>query len=119
MSVVKINVLTVPAPMRETLEERFAGRAGEVDKTPGFESFQLLRPTDDSDEYFVVTQWESDEAFEDWMASRAFQQGHAKPGGAEKPGAGGEMTGGEAPSRPASSQAALRAFEVVIESKAG
>lgn len=111
MSVVKINVLTVPAPMRDTLEERFGARAGEVDKTPGFESFQLLRPTDDSDEYFVVTQWESDQSFESWMASQAFQQGHAKPDG--------DASDGEAPQRPASSQAVLRAFEVVIESRAG
>lgn len=108
MSVVKINVLTVPDGMRDTLEERFANRAGEVDQTPGFESFQLLRPTDDSDEYFVVTQWESDEAFEAWMSSRAFQQGHAKPGGGDE---------AEAPQRPAASQAQLRAFEVVLESR--
>jgi heme-degrading monooxygenase HmoA len=87
VSVVKINVLSVPEPMRDTLEERFSSRAGEVDTTPGFESFELLRPTDDSDEYFVVTRWESDEAFQAWMDSRAFQQGHAQSGQGQRPAA--------------------------------
>lgn len=89
MSVVKINVLTVPEERREVLEERFASRAGEVESTPGFESFDLLRPTDGSDRYFVVTRWESEEAFEAWMASQAFQKGHAQSGEGQPPAASG------------------------------
>ena len=44
MSVVKINVLTVPAEMREAFEQRFANRAGLVESADGFEAFELLRP---------------------------------------------------------------------------
>ena len=43
-SVVKINVLTVPAEQREVLEKRFASRAGSVEGADGFEWFELLRP---------------------------------------------------------------------------
>jgi heme-degrading monooxygenase HmoA len=89
MAVVKINVLTVPEEMRDTLEQRFGARAGEVEKTPGFLSFDLLRPTDDSDRYFVVTKWESEEAFQAWMASREFQQGHAQSNEGQRPAASG------------------------------
>lgn len=89
MAVVKINVLTVPEPMRETLEQRFGARAGEVEKTPGFLSFDLLRPTDDSDRYFVVTKWESEEAFQAWVESRAFQHGHAQSSEGQPPAASG------------------------------
>lgn len=46
MSVVKINAPTVPAEMRETLEQRFASRAGMVDSQDGFEWFELLRPVE-------------------------------------------------------------------------
>ena len=99
MAIVKINVLTVPEERSDTLEERFASRAGEVEKTPGFLSFELLRPTDDSDEYFVVTRWESEEAFQAWMDSREFQQGHAQSGEGQ---------------RAAASGSALRSFEVVL-----
>ena len=76
MSVVKINVLEVPAGNGAMLEERFAARTGDVDTVDGFESFELLRPTDGSERYLVVTRWRDDAAFDAWMSSDAFQQGH-------------------------------------------
>ncbi len=78
MSFVAINVLEVPPQMRKTLEQRFAGRAGEVDKMPGFEHFELLRPADGQDRYFVYTRWDSRDSFEAWLRSSAFGQGHAQ-----------------------------------------
>lgn len=78
MPFVAINVLTVPAPMRETLEQRFAARAGEVDKMDGFQAFELLRPVEGQDRYLVYTRWDSREAFEAWTSSQAFDRGHAQ-----------------------------------------
>lgn len=80
MSVVKINAIEVPEGMGERLEERFAARAGEVDQMPGFEAFELLRPSKAGEPYYVYTRWESDEAFTNWLESRQFQQGHARSG---------------------------------------
>ena len=57
MSVVKINAITVPAERADELIARFANRAGEVSKMPGFEAFELLRPTDDRDVFLVYTRW--------------------------------------------------------------
>lgn len=78
MAFVAINVLTVPEAMRDTLEQRFAARAGEVDKMDGFEHFELLRPAGGQDRYFVYTRWESKAHFEGWLSSSAFGQGHAQ-----------------------------------------
>jgi heme oxygenase (mycobilin-producing) len=78
MSFVAINTLTVPAEMRETLEQRFASRAGEVDKMDGFEAFELLRPVAGQDRYLVYTRWSSEEAFRAWTESQAFSKGHAR-----------------------------------------
>ena len=78
MSFVVINVLTGPEPMRETLEGRFANRAGEVDKMEGFEHFELLRPVAGQDNYLVYTRWASEENFKAWMNSQAFTHGHAQ-----------------------------------------
>jgi heme-degrading monooxygenase HmoA len=78
MSFVAINVLEVPEGRREMLEERFAGRAGEVEKMEGFEHFELLRPVEGSDRYLVYTRWKSREAFETWVSSQAFSRGHAQ-----------------------------------------
>jgi heme oxygenase (mycobilin-producing) len=78
MSYVVINALTVPGGNGEVLEQRFAGRAGLVDKAAGFEAFRLLRPADGADRYLVYTQWRSREDFEAWQSSRDFGAGHAR-----------------------------------------
>ncbi|MDP8969269.1 MAG: antibiotic biosynthesis monooxygenase [Actinomycetota bacterium] len=78
MSYVAINVLTVPEEMRQTLEQRFAGRAGEVDKMDGFEAFELLRPVGGQDRYMVYTRWDSEASFKAWVESQAFTRGHAQ-----------------------------------------
>ena len=98
MTVVKINAITVPGGAGTELERRFAARAGDVDQQPGFEGFELLRPTDGSNRYFVVTRWADEESFQGWMGSRAFGAEHGK-----------QQEG----QRPVASGAELLAFEVV------
>ncbi len=100
MPYVAINVLTVPQGRGEVLEERFAGRAGAVESSPGFERFELLRPVEGTDQYLVYTRWRSREDFEAWTASQAFGEGHARAGG-EGPAA-----------RPAAAGATVWQFEV-------
>ncbi len=68
MSVVKINVLTVPAEQREVLEQRFGARAGAVENSDGFEYFELLRPVEGTDQYLVYTRWRDEESFQAWLA---------------------------------------------------
>jgi len=103
MSVVKINAIRVPEGAGPELEKRFAARAGTVEKSPGFLGFQLLRPTAGDDRYFVVTHWESEEAFAAWRDGDA-RAAHATPPG-------------EAPKKPVSSGADLLEFEVVLDVK--
>ncbi|NGO71605.1 antibiotic biosynthesis monooxygenase family protein [Streptomyces boncukensis] len=82
MSIVKINVLTVPPEQREVLEERFGSRAGMVESSDGFEWFELLRPVDGTDRYLVYTRWRDEESFQAWMegpAKAAHQGGGGKP----------------------------------------
>ena len=83
MSVVRINAITVPPERADELGARFAARAGEVGKADGFEEFQLLRPTDDRTTWLVYTRWRDEGAFNAWMESRAFTEGHARRGGEE------------------------------------
>jgi heme oxygenase (mycobilin-producing) len=78
MGFVAINVLTVPPDRRDTLEQRFAARAREVERMPGFESFELLRPTEGLDRYLVYTRWDSEASFRAWLESDAFSRGHAQ-----------------------------------------
>ncbi|MFU8841358.1 MAG: antibiotic biosynthesis monooxygenase family protein [Nitriliruptoraceae bacterium] len=76
MSIVKINAIKVPHGGGDQLEERFAARAGEVEHVDGFESFELLRPTDGSHRYLVVTRWRDAAAYDAWAHSDAFAASH-------------------------------------------
>jgi heme-degrading monooxygenase HmoA len=76
MSVVRINAITVPRERADELVARFAARAGEVAKMPGFEAFELLAPTDERDVFLVYTRWASAADFDAWVQSPAFQHGH-------------------------------------------
>jgi len=97
MSIVKINVLTVPEEQRETLEKRFAARAGAVDGADGFEWFELLRPVEGTDTYLVYTRWRDEESFQAWMAG---SMGAGHQGGGDRP-------------KPAASGSTLWSFDVV------
>lgn len=76
MSVVKVNAITVPPERADELVARFAARAGEVAKMPGFEAFELLRPSDDRNVFLVYTRWASEDDFRAWVESPAFAHGH-------------------------------------------
>lgn len=95
MTVVKINAIEIPAGAGPELEKRFAARAGSVEGSPGFIRFQLLRPVKGDDRYFVLTEWENEESFQEWSGGRA-QAAHA-----------GEQR------KPVASGASLLEFEVV------
>jgi heme-degrading monooxygenase HmoA len=76
VSIVKINAITVPRERFGEFERRFASRAGRVSSAEGFEAFELLRPNDDREVCLVITRWRSEEDFQAWMGSPAFQHGH-------------------------------------------
>ena len=95
MSVVKINCLSVPAEMREVLEQRFAARAGAVESSDGFEWFELLRPVEGTDRYLVYTRWRAEEDFQAWMSSQSFERGHAQAAGDRPAGQGPAASGSE------------------------
>ena len=102
MAVVKINAIEVSPDRASELEERFAKRAGEVEKMPGFLGFELLRPVEGETRYFVYTRWESEEAVPGVVESSSFTRGHAQAA---------TDRGG---SRRATARALL-SFEVVLE----
>jgi heme-degrading monooxygenase HmoA len=104
MTVVKINAITVPEGKGEALEERFRNRRGEVERMPGFLSFELLRPTNGETRYFVYTRWESEAAFQAWVQSDAFKRGHS----------GGQASS----SKPVATGSHLLEFEIALSSDA-
>ena len=106
MTVVKINAITVPGEQGAEIARRFAERVGAVDSQGGFEGFELLRPTDGRDMWLVVSRWRDEAAFQAWLSSPSFAEGHRGVTGA---GHGGGSHGGE---RPIAMKAELWSFHI-------
>ncbi len=104
MTVIKINAITVASDSGDELARRFAARAGAVDNQPGFEGFELMKPTDDRTTWLVVTRWRDEAAFDAWLSSPSFAHGHQ---GAAKPAAHGG---------PVSTHSELWSYEPVLGS---
>ena len=102
MTTIKINAITVPAGSGDELAHRFAARAGAVDGAEGFEGFELLRPTDDREQWLVITRWRDEASFQAWVSSPDFAEGHRSAV---------ERAGGEAP-RPVSTHSEVWSYEV-------
>lgn len=102
MTVIKINAITASAGSGDELAHRFAARAGAVDDTDGFEGFELLKPTDDREQWLVITRWRDEESFQAWVSSPAFAHGHRSAA---------ERDSGDAP-QPVSTHSELWSYEV-------
>ncbi|MDH6236805.1 antibiotic biosynthesis monooxygenase [Cryobacterium sp. CG_9.6] len=102
MTIIKINAITVADGSGDELAHRFAARAGAVDDQPGFEGFELLKPTDDRSTWLVLTRWADEESFQTWLSSPAFSHGHRS----EKP------VDGEPAARPAGVSSELWSYEI-------
>ena len=77
---VATNGITISKGHGADLEEQFRSRGG-VKEQPGFLGFELWQQRDDggTEEFLIVTHWESEESHAEWTRSEAFRQAHAGP----------------------------------------
>lgn len=108
MVFVAVNALSVPEGEGETLERRFGGRAGLVEGSEGFVSFELWRPNSGTTDYLVVTRWESEDFYQKWLQSRQFAAGH-----------GDSRGGGDSTRSPAAAGSQIWLFTAVQSVYAG
>ena len=77
---VATNRITIKRGNGEDLESRFGAQGG-VEGQAGFLGFEMwkLDKDEDTEEYLIVTHWESKEANMAWIHSDSFKQAHAGP----------------------------------------
>ena len=73
------NRVPVAPQWRAKFEERFRQRAGQVDKQPGLIRMEVLKPISDDTPYLVVTVWQDQQSFEQWIESEDFKLAHQNP----------------------------------------
>lgn len=83
MSVVKINALEIPPQAGDEIVARFTARMGSLSEVAGFEGFELLRPTADTESrWFVYTRWADQASYEGWRDGDGAKASHASTEGA-------------------------------------
>lgn len=63
--------------MESDVAAAFRGRPHAVDAAPGFIRMDVLSPTEDSAEFWLVTSWTDEESFRAWHHSHEFRESHA------------------------------------------
>lgn len=85
-SFVTVSGIAVPAAGAAALEAAMRNRLRLVDGRPGFGGLQVWRPVRTGDPYRMVTWWDSQETFRDYMQSTAHDISHARtPAGPDRP----------------------------------
>lgn len=102
MTVVKINALQIPPQASDEIVKRFAARLDSLATVAGFEGFELLRPTGETESrWFVYTRWTDQASYDAWRDGDGARASHA-------------AVEGESAPPPVSMGATLLEFEVAV-----
>jgi heme-degrading monooxygenase HmoA len=75
---VAINFIDCEPAYKERFEELFGNRAHAIDRMPGFQGMQVLKPKDGESSYLIMSFWKSEEDFKQWTGSPEFIEGHKR-----------------------------------------
>ena len=79
MTYVVANRVFVKPEYSDEFEQRFEKRAGQIDQQSGFMRMEVLKPRSDDTPYVVLTHWQDEQAFQDWVGSDDFRLAHQNP----------------------------------------
>lgn len=73
------NRVFVKPDFHAEFEQRFKKRAGQIDKQPGFIRMEVLKPCAQQTPYTVLTHWQDEASFKQWVGSEDFKLAHQNP----------------------------------------
>lgn len=79
MSYIVANRVFVKKQYTQEFEQRFRNRAGQINQQPGFVLMEVLKPLSEKTPYVVLTHWENEQAFQNWVGSEDFRLAHQDP----------------------------------------
>ena len=79
MHYVVANRVFVKPEYHQEFENRFRQRTGQINNQPGFVRMEILKPHSDDTPYVVMTHWENEQVFQNWVGSDDFKLAHSNP----------------------------------------
>jgi heme-degrading monooxygenase HmoA len=79
LNYVVANRIFVEPHYSHEFEHRFQTRAGQINQQPGFILMEILKPQSADTPYVVMTHWENEQAFRNWVGSEDFKLAHQNP----------------------------------------
>jgi heme-degrading monooxygenase HmoA len=79
MSYVVANRVFVKPQYTGEFEQRFKNRTGQINQQPGFVLMEVLKPQSENTPYVVMTHWENEQVFQNWVGSEDFKLAHQNP----------------------------------------
>lgn len=73
---VVISRFRVANGLTPEVRDAFAQRPHLVDSAPGFLGMEVLSPTADRDEFWLLTRWTSEQNYRDWHHGHDYRQSH-------------------------------------------
>ncbi len=63
--------------MAPDVKEAFINRPHLVDNAPGFLKMEVFNPTDNPQEFFLLSYWETEDQFKVWYESHKYHDSHS------------------------------------------
>ena len=79
MTYVVANRVFVKPEYSDEIEQRFEKRAGQSDQQSRFMRMEVLKHRYDDTPYVVLTHWQDEQAFQNWVGSDDFKLAHQNP----------------------------------------
>jgi heme oxygenase (mycobilin-producing) len=79
MSYVVANRVFVKQEYAQEFELRFRNRAGQINQQAGFLRMEVLKPQSEDTPWVVLTHWQDEQAFRNWVGSEDFKLAHQNP----------------------------------------
>jgi len=73
---VVMNRMNVPVQHEEQIKKAFVHSTKSMNQVEGFIDFQLMH-SKENNEFLVYTKWQSEDDYQAWKTSEAFNQSHA------------------------------------------
>ena len=79
--IVAISKFVVSNGMEREVTEAFVNRPHKVESAPGFVRLEVLTPSDNNSEFWLVTYWQTQAQFEDWHKNHRHESHEMIPKG--------------------------------------